>query len=150
MSIRAEIKGLRELQRKAEQVVEDLGGAPLLNAMRDSVLMIERDAKILAPVDTGRLRASITPSVVTRDGAIQGVVGSNVEYAPYQEFGTGQYREGESQLPAGIYNMPQLMVSLGIRRGGVRPKRYLRGAVEKNEDEIKRKFEGTITVIVNK
>ena len=55
--------------------------------MEKACLIVERDAKINAPVDTGRLRASITHEVeVTEE--ITGRVGTNVKYAPYQEFGT--------------------------------------------------------------
>jgi len=47
-------------------------------------LMVERDAKILCPVDTGRLRSSITHEI---EGTI-GRVGTNVEYARAVELGT--------------------------------------------------------------
>lgn len=46
--------------------------------------MIQNDARSRCPVDTGRLRASITVKRLP-----QGVVvGSNVEYAGYVEYGT--------------------------------------------------------------
>ena len=91
VDVRVEVRGLRETQKKLEQVLNDLRGSPMLQAMRDATLIVERSAKLYAPVDTGRLRASITPEVRTGFGGgdvIQGVVGSNVEYAPYQELGT--------------------------------------------------------------
>ena len=44
----------------------------------------ERAAMQLAPVDTGRLRASI--SHIVDDNMV--AIGTNVEYAPYQELGT--------------------------------------------------------------
>lgn len=51
---------------------------------------IQKNAKLLAPVDTGHLRNSIkTKSEVTQDGA-KAQVFTNCEYAPYVEFGTGQ------------------------------------------------------------
>ena len=43
-------------------------------------------AKGLAPVDTGNLRNSLTHDVAQSEQAVY--VGSNVEYAPYQEYGT--------------------------------------------------------------
>lgn len=51
-------------------------------------LKAERYAKQRCPVDTGRLRASIT-SRIERDSAtvFVGVVGTDVEYAPYVEYG---------------------------------------------------------------
>lgn len=58
-------------------------------------------ARELAPVDTGRLRASIT-HIPGRDGSGYYVdVGSNVEYAPFIEFGT-------SKQPAQPYLRPAL------------------------------------------
>lgn len=53
-------------------------------------LVAERYAKELAPVDTGRLRNSISHEV--DDSTVY--IGTNVEYAPYLEFGTGIYAEG--------------------------------------------------------
>src|SRR5512139_1604451 len=91
MAATVDIKGLKELQKKMEQVIKDLHGAPMLNAMRDSTLTVQRYAKQNAPVDTGRLRASILPEVVSDAEMLLGIVGSNVEYAPYQEFGTGPH-----------------------------------------------------------
>lgn len=84
-AVRLEIKGLKETQRKMEQVVRDLKGEPMLQGLRKATLLVERHAKINAPVDTGRLRASITPEIATRDTVVQGIVGSNVVYAPFQE-----------------------------------------------------------------
>ena len=37
-AIDIEVKGLQEIQRKMEQMVVDLHGAPVLNAMRESTL----------------------------------------------------------------------------------------------------------------
>lgn len=57
-------------------------------------LFFEREAKLNAPVDTGRLQASIGhgPEGVWNVGGAAGKgywveIGTNVEYAPYMEFG---------------------------------------------------------------
>lgn len=118
-----EVKGLIELQRKAEQMVSDLHGAPILDAMRDSVLVIQRDARINAPVDTGRLRASITPEITTNTQDVIGIVGSNVIYAPYQEFGT---------------------------RRGLKGRRYLQRAFESNQTAIIARFDRAVNQVVEK
>lgn len=57
-------------------------------------------AKVLAPVDTGRLRASITFLIGSDGAGIFGLVGTNVEYAPYQEFGTFKMQATPFLLPA--------------------------------------------------
>ena len=140
-----EVKGIEELQEKMSQVVKDLGGAPAINAMRDCTLKVQRDAKIFAPVDTGRLRASIMPEVKTHTETIEGVVGSNVIYSPYQELGTGIYA-GSTESYAGSFAM---MTAMGAK-GGIRPRRYLARALENNREYIKKVWEGIVGRIVRK
>lgn len=49
---------------------------------------IQRKAKQKCPVDTGRLRSSIDTALDVSEEGIAVLVGTNVEYAPYVEFGT--------------------------------------------------------------
>lgn len=53
--------------------------------VKDTLYNIEKDAKQKCPVDTGRLRGSITTNIIS---AYSGEVGTNVEYAEYVEYGT--------------------------------------------------------------
>lgn len=46
-------------------------------------------------IDTGRLKNSISHSVDDQEGCVY--IGTNVEYAPYHEFGTGIYTTGGRQ-----------------------------------------------------
>lgn len=140
-----DVEGVREVQKKMEQVVRDLQGAPVVNAMRDCTLKVQRDAKIFAPVDTSRLRNSIFPEVRTHTEVIEGVVGTNVKYAPYQEFGTGIYAGPEASF-AGSF---AIMGALGAK-GGIKPRRYLARALEHNREFIKSKWEGIVGRIVSK
>lgn len=55
-------------------------------------------AKDLCPVDTGRLRASITNEVASEEKAVY--IGTNVEYAPYVELGTRRQRAQPYLKPA--------------------------------------------------
>lgn len=52
-----------------------------------------------APVDTGRLKGSISSAVVESENAVY--IGTNVEYAPYQEFGTSRGVKGKHFLQFG-------------------------------------------------
>lgn len=51
-------------------------------------LQVERAAKRYCAVDTGRLRSSISHGIRRDPGGLLAVVGTNVDYAPYVEFGT--------------------------------------------------------------
>lgn len=85
--------------------------------------LIAQRATRKAPVDTGRLKRSITRGnpFTTPDGqAIS--VGSNVEYAPYQEFGTGDKSENPS-------------MSKDPSRPGTSPQPYLRPAIRESKRE---------------
>ena len=66
--------------------VSDNIKAALLRGLETCGLVAEGYAKKLAPVDTGNLRNSITHDVDEVEPAAY--IGTNVEYAPYQELGT--------------------------------------------------------------
>lgn len=85
-------------------------------------LLVEGDAKRLCPVDTGRLRSSITTERRFDGDKPVASVGSNVEYGPYVEFGTGQ--SGEPS------------VSHRVDWAGQPPKPFMRPAMHANRDNI--------------
>lgn len=55
-------------------------------AMEESITMVQADAMLNTPVKTGTLRRSITHEVTQTENKTIGVIGSNVEYAPFQEY----------------------------------------------------------------
>lgn len=61
-------------------------------------LTAERYAMVLCPVDTGRLRNSITHTIDSGEKAAY--IGTNVEYAPYVEMGTSRMKEQPFLRPA--------------------------------------------------
>lgn len=63
-------------------------------------LQVERAAKQLCPVDTGRLRSSITNEIGQDGEGLVAVIGTNVEYAPYVELGTSKMAAQPFLLPA--------------------------------------------------
>jgi phage gpG-like protein len=113
-------------------------------ALTKSGLVVEGRAKELAPVDTGKLRQSITTQVRT-DSAL---VGSNLQYAPTMEFGR---RPGATMPPAGAligwmtrHGMDTRMefaLRRAIARRGIPEKRFLRGALEQNRARIEGYFQ---------
>ncbi|MCD8208418.1 MAG: HK97 gp10 family phage protein [Bacteroidales bacterium] len=64
-------------------------------ALEECGLTAEGYAQASCPVDTGNLRNSITHEVEDHEVAI----GTNCEYAPYVELGTGIYYSGGRQDP---------------------------------------------------
>ena len=151
-AIEVDIRGLEEAQRKAEQVVTEMFGPPMLEAMRDSTLYVQRDARRYAPVDTGRLRASITPSIRSDKTGIQGVIGSNVVYAPYMELGTRPHWPPISALEtwARRHGMSAYQVALAIATRGTKARRYLQRAIEDNASRIYRRIHRAVIEIVRK
>jgi HK97 gp10 family phage protein len=76
---------IKELVKRAKE-----SNNALHKAVTKAALIVEAEAKKLAPVDTGRLRASITHDVRENVlGEIHGRVGTNVDYAIHVEFGSG-------------------------------------------------------------
>ena len=85
---------------------------------------------------TGLLRNSITAQVAEDDGDTCVVVGTNVEYAPYVELGTGVYASD-----GGGRSTPWAYIGSDGKRhvtSGMVPRPYLRPAVEDNAQEYMR------------
>jgi len=144
--IDVEIKGLKETQARMEKVVRDLQGEPFLMGMRKALLLVQRSAKLKAPVDTGRLRASITPEVRQQGTETLGVVGSNVKYAPFQELGTKPHFVSARHI--GKWAERHGLGNRGLFvKGTAHP--FLRPALEENEDKIVRILGDTVARIVS-
>lgn len=80
-----QIDGLTELLKKLEHLGGDCEKA-LSDGLNNGALHVQETAKRLAPYDTGKLRGSIS---IEEEKPLQIGIGTNVEYAPYVEFGTG-------------------------------------------------------------
>jgi HK97 gp10 family phage protein len=150
--VKAEIKGLKEAQAKMEQTAKDLRGSAMQDAMWDATLVVEAQARRLAPVDTGRLRASIVPQVVQRDNVVKGIVGSNVKYAPYMELGARPHWPPLAALEvwARRHHTSAFLVARAIARRGTKARRFLQRAVMENRNKIGEILSRTIGRIVEK
>jgi HK97 gp10 family phage protein len=73
---------------------------PVGKALTKRAISTVRHAKRLAPVDTGRLRSSITHEVGGDSEGIAARVGTNVEYAPHLEYGTSRMKARPFLRPA--------------------------------------------------
>ena len=89
-------------------------------------------------VRTGLLRNSITAQVAKDGDDTVVVVGTNVNYAPYVELGTGRYaKDGGRQTPWMYMGSDGRM----HRTSGMHPRPYLRPAVEDHAEEYMRIIE---------
>jgi len=161
VDIKTEVRGLKEVQEKMTQVVRDLTGDPMLKGMAKATLIVQRDARKNAPVDRGPLRASITPQVVTvAPREVQGIVGSNVKYAPYQELGTRPFTppwipifewarrklKGDKKGAAALAGA----VRASIAAHGIKAKRFLQNALEDNAEKIFKLLGDIVNKIIEK
>lgn len=108
----------------------------LARATRQSLEAIgttaEKYAKEETPVDLGRLRNSMT--YVVQDDSVY--VGTNVEYAPYVELGTGIYAsDGNGRKEPWVY-YDEKTGKFRLTRGS-KPHHMIRRAVTEHTDEYK-------------
>ena len=118
--MRVEVLGVDRLAKK-------LKPADLKEALNESCLLVENTAKENCPVDSGQLRNSITSNVSGETGE----VGTNVEYAPYVEYGTGVYNSG--RLTPWSY---QDASGEWHTTTGQKPQPFLVPALDSNRDKI--------------
>ena len=69
-----------------------------------AALLVEGDAKLRAPVDTGNLRSSITHTV----SGDRATVHTNVQYAPYIEYSTSRMAAQPYLTPALLENKAKI------------------------------------------
>lgn len=91
------MSGVEVRQDNTDEFRDGLDAA-LTRALEKVGLVAEGYAKRLCPVDTGRLRNSITHVLDPGGRAVQ--VGTNVEYGPYVELGTARQKAQPFLRPA--------------------------------------------------
>ncbi len=140
--MRIELRGLEELRKKLNPNV--LLGKPLREAMLKSVLFLEAEVKSRTPVDTGRLRGSITHSIAPDPIPLWAKVGTNVEYAPFVEEGTRPHWPPiEAIKPwARRHRLSPWAVAVAIARRGTKGAHMFRRAFEAAEGQIRRFLDG--------
>ena len=91
-----------------------------------------------SPVDTGALKKSFVTDSIVVDKEHTAYIGSSLEYAVYQEYGTGEYAlEGNGRQGGWVYKDPKT----GERRftRGTKPKRMLYHAFQSKKEKVKRR-----------
>lgn len=109
---------LAELQKRIDVALEKCG------------LLAEGYAQLKCPADTGNLRNSITHKT-SKD---EMVVGTNVEYAAYVEYGTGKYSEKGGRQTPWVYKDSE---GNWHYTEGMKPRPYIKPSIADHLDKYK-------------
>lgn len=122
----AQIENLDKLLKKLEK----LENIDLDQVLNKACVLVENEAKAKCPVDKGQLRNSITHEI---EGT-EAVVGTNTEYAPYVEIGTGIFSsEGNGRQEKWSYQDAEGHWHTTV---GQKPQPFLNPALDEKRSEI--------------
>jgi len=144
---------IEELAQKANE----LHGPDMVHGIQRATNIVQNHAKIEAPVDTGRLRGSITSQINVRtssyfDPVVEGIVGTNVKYGLYMEAGTKPHMPPISALEtwARRHHTTAWSVALAIAKHGTKPRNYFDKAFKIAAPKVEKIIGGVVSGIVNK
>ena len=122
-----EFEGAEKLIARLDKMSDE---AALRKNLETAALLVERSAKQKAPKDTGALRRSIT----SRVEGLEGIVYTPLEYAPYIEYGTGLFAEGNGRkdVPWNYQDDKGNWHSTS----GLKPHPYMRPSLDENRQKI--------------
>jgi HK97 gp10 family phage protein len=112
----------------------------MAKALTASAMLVQGKAKEYAPVKTGTLRRSITYSV----SGEKAIVGTNLKYAPYLEFGTRAH--GPKTAPFLVFQIGTQWIRTKRVRGIV-GRGFFKRAIETSADGVTRYFQRAIDAL---
>lgn len=129
-----------EFAEKLEEL-ESVMEEKIVDAMEEAVLLVEASAKENAPVDSGRLRSRIASEVV-RIGSdtVKGLIGTDVEYAPFVEFGTASHTITADSGYLHFTVDGEEVFAKSVQHPGTEPQPFLRPAIEQHRADIRQIF----------
>jgi len=95
----------------------------------ETALNIKTEAKNLSPFDLGQLKASIDIEDLSKDNSTR--VGSNVDYAVYQEYGTKNMAPQPFMRPALMLSKNKSITAVKLWLGITKLKAYVKRTVQK-------------------
>jgi len=128
MSFSMKVIGAQEVASALNKGVKK----PVEDNLPKLAIKIEANAKKATVVDTGRLRASILHSMPTRESAL---IGTNVEYAEFVEYGT--YKMEARHMEGGAKILGEGMFDYVIRQMESDLKDFEVKVVKETEGEFK-------------
>ena len=122
-----EFEGAEKLMARLDKMTDE---AALRKSLETAALLVERSAKQKAPKDTGALRRSITSKVE----GLEGIIYTPLEYAPYIEYGTGLFAEGNGRkdVPWNYQDDKGNWHSTS----GLKPHPFMRPSLDENRQKI--------------
>lgn len=131
---------MEDVSKNLDKFIKEGLPQALEKGLRQACIVVQDAAKAKCPVDDGQLRQSISYKVNAEKG--EGIVGTDVEYAPYVEYGTGIYAtKGGGRTTEWVYQ--DAKGDYHTTRG-MRAQPFLIPAAEENLKEIENCFEGLI------
>ena len=110
------IKGIPELKKKL-QSLDQISTRKTQFAVVSSSQQVVLKAQTIVPVNLGKLKQSIKAEY--KNNNLNGIISATEDYAPYVEFGTGQY----VKVPKGFEEMAMSFYVNG--KGTMKPRPYL-------------------------
>ena len=122
-----EFEGAEKLMARLDKMSDE---AALKKRLETAALLVERSAKEKAPKDTGALRRSIRSKVE----GLEGIIYTPLEYAPYIEYGTGLFAEGNGRkdVPWNYQDDKGNWHSTS----GLKPQPFMRPSLDENREKI--------------
>ena len=122
-----EFEGAEKLMARLDKMSDE---AALKKSLETAALLVERSAREKAPKDTGALRRSIRSKVE----GLEGIIYTPLEYAPYIEYGTGLFAEGNGRkdVPWNYQDDEGKWHSTS----GLKPQPFMRPSLDENREKI--------------
>ena len=122
-----EFEGAEKLMARLDKMSDE---AALKKSLETAALLVERTAREKAPKDTGALRRSIRSKVE----GLEGIIYTPLEYAPYIEYGTGLFAEGNGRkdVPWNYQDDKGNWHSTS----GLKPQPFMRPSLDENRQKI--------------
>lgn len=142
------VVGLPELAQKL-RVLGDRMADAIMAAVTAGAMVIQNEAKALAPVRSGTLRRSIVIEKIDKSSSGATVaIGPSEPYGKYIEFGTGVYAEGGGgrQTPWTF----QAGDGSWVTTRGMKPKPFMRPAYDSKRTEALKEIEATLRIVAEK
>lgn len=142
VDISLEVEGLEEVEQKFRQAPQ-IVTQETRDGMGRIVQKLTGEVKTRTPVDTGRLRSSIMNRVEGRGAGVQGIVSSNVKYAPFVELDTQPHFPPLSALEpwARRHGKTAWGVALAIAAHGTKGRHMFERALKDNIGWIESEFQ---------